>query len=44
MCAGNVCSPLYLFSNKVGLVTSFQKVCRLYLKKAGLASRNIVHH
>ena len=28
MCAGNVCSPLYLFSNKVAFVTSFQKVCR----------------
>ena len=28
MYAGNVCSALYLFSNKVGFVTSFQKVCR----------------
>ena len=26
MCAGNVCSPLYLFSNKVAFVTSFQNL------------------
>ena len=30
MCSGNVCSPLYLFSNKVAFVTSFQKVCRKF--------------
>ena len=35
MCAGNVCSPLYLFSNKVAFVTSFQKVCR-YFRGANL--------
>ena len=28
--AGNVCRALYLFSNKVAFVTSFQKVCRYF--------------
>ena len=27
MYTGNVCGALYLFSNKVAFVTSFQKVC-----------------
>ena len=30
MCAGNICSPLCLFSNKVAFVTSFQKVDRWF--------------
>ena len=36
MYAGNVCGALYLFSNKVALVLSFQKVCRSFISGVNL--------